>query len=257
MDSQSGGGLLAIAVDPDFARSGFFYAVYTTSEGFRLARFHEVDDAFGERVVVLDGIAASASPAAALRFGPDARLYVGFDDGDMPARGGDFGSYNGKVLRINADGSVPSDQTGLTPVWASNLAAPRALDWTVPGGTLWAVEGGADAPGRLDAIVAEGTRSRRGKIVSQYALPDRADPSGVVAYHSDLIPEWRGDLLVSLAETQELLRLRLAASNATQVVQTERVLNGEAGAIRALAVSPAGSIYLVNDRSLLELVPEP
>jgi glucose/arabinose dehydrogenase len=204
----------------------------------------------------LDGIAASASPAAALRFGPDARLYVGFDDGDMPTRGGDFGSYNGKVLRINPDGTVPSDQIGLTPIWTSNLAAPRALDWTVPGGTLWVVEGGPTRAGRLDAIRAEGMRSRRGRIVSQYALPDRADPSGVVAYHSDLIPEWRGDLLVSLANTQELLRLRPASSNASQIVQTERVLTGEAGTIRALAVSPAGSIYLMNDRSLLELVPQ-
>ena len=50
---------------------------------------------------------------------------------------------------------------------------------------------------------------------------------------------------------------RIDTSHPTQVVQTERVLHGEAGAIRALAVSPAGAVYLVNDRSLLELVPEP
>jgi glucose/arabinose dehydrogenase len=256
MDRQAGGGLLAIAADPDFARSGFFYTVYTTGEGFRLARFRQVDNAFGERMVMLDGIAASSSVAATLRFGPDARLYVGFDDGGDPGRSGDFGSYNGKVLRINADGSVPSDQTGLTPVWAANLVAPRALDWTVPGGLLWAVEGGTAHPGRLDAILSEGSQRRRGKMVSQYALPDQADPSGVIAYRSDLIPQWRGDILVSLAATQELLRLRVATSDATQIVQTERVLNGEAGAIRALALSPTGSIYLVNDRSVLELLPE-
>ena len=95
---------------------------------------------------------ASASPAVALRFGPDAHLYVGFDDGDVAARAGDFGSYNGKVLRINADGSVPSDQAGLTPVWAFNLAAPRALDWTTAG-NLWAVEGNATHADRLDVIV--------------------------------------------------------------------------------------------------------
>jgi glucose/arabinose dehydrogenase len=257
MDDQAGGGLLGIAVDPDFARSGFFYAVYTTSEGFRVVRFHEINQVFAERVVMLDGVAASPSPAAALRFGPDARLYVAFDDGGVAARAGDFGSYNGKVLRLNADGSVPSDQAGLTPVWATNLAAPRALDWTLGDGTLWAVEGGGARAGRLDAIVTEGLRSHRGKIASQFALPDRADPSGVVAYHGDLIKEWRGDLLISLAGTQQLLRLRLDTSRPNQVVQTERVINGEAGVIRALAVSPTGSVYLVNDRSLLELVPEP
>jgi glucose/arabinose dehydrogenase len=79
----------------------------------------------------------------------------------------------------------------------------------------------------------------------------------VLVYRGDLIPEWRGDLLVSLADTQELLRLRLAATNGTQVAQTERVLDGEAGNIRAMAISPTGSIYLLNDRSLLELAPLP
>jgi glucose/arabinose dehydrogenase len=255
LDNRSGGGLLAIAIDPNFARSGFVYAIYTTSHGYRLARFHEIGGVFAERMVVLDGIRASVSPAVALRFGPDARLYVGFDDGDVATRAGDFGSYNGKVLRINADGSVPSDQAGLTPVWAVNLAAPRGLDWA-SGGNVWAVEGGAAHPDRLDAIVTEKLRSQRGMITSQYALPDHADPSGIVVYRNDLIPQWQGDLLVSLAATQQLLRLRLAGATATQVVQTEQVLNGEAGAVRALAVSPRGSIYLLNDRSLLELLPD-
>jgi glucose/arabinose dehydrogenase len=256
LDNHSGGGLLAIAIDPDFARSGFVYAIYTTSHGYRLARFHEIGGAFAERMVVLDGVPASASPAVALRFGPDARLYVGLDDGDVAARAGDYGSYNGKVLRINADGSVPSDQTGLTPVWALNLAAPRAFDWTT-GGNLWAVEGGAAHADRLDAIAIERFRTQRGRIASQYALPNNADPSGIAVYKSALMPQWQGDLLVSLAATQQLLRLRLAGASATQVVQTEQVLNGEAGSIRSLAISPRGSIYLLNDRSLLELLPAP
>ena len=134
------------------------------------------------------------------------------------------------------------------------MPAPRAFDWASPSGTLWAVEGDATRASRLDTIVTEGTRSRRGRLTSQYALPDRSAPSGVAVYRSDLIPEWRNDLLVSLADTQELLRLRLAA-NGTTVVQTERVLHGQAGAIRALAVSPVGTIYLANNRSVLELVP--
>ena len=174
-------------IDPDFARSGFFYAVYTTSEGFRVARFHEIGDVFAERVVMLDGIAASTSPAAALRFGPDARLYVGFDDGGVAARAGDFGSYNGKVLRINADGSVPSDQTGLTPVWATNVAAPRALDWTAGMGRCGPSKVAPRAPAGWTPSSPMVCAAAVGKIASQYALPDRADPSGVVAYHGDLI----------------------------------------------------------------------
>ena len=112
MTSRSGGGLLAIALDPDFARTRWVYVVSATEAGFCLARVREIEQQFIERVVLLDGVAASARPVAALRFGPDSRLYVGFDDGDVPARAGDLGSYNGKVLRLNADGRVPPIRRG-------------------------------------------------------------------------------------------------------------------------------------------------
>ena len=252
--SPGASGLLSVVLDPDFTRTRFVYAVYTTKDGFRLSRFREVGGTLGERVVLLDGVPAAGTPAAALRFGPDGKLYVAFDDGGDPDRALDFGSYNGKLLRLNADGTVPHDQAGLTPVFALNLGATRGFDWDLEAKTLWLAEGIEGRRGLLSAVVDEGTeRRRRARIVERYALPDEAVPSSVLLYRHQLMPHWRGDLLVALPASQELLRLGLASDGSGRVTRSEVVLTGRAGRVRALGVTPHGVIYLVNDTSVLAL----
>jgi len=119
-----GGGLLSLALDPRFERTHFLYALYTTSSRsghsvFRIARFRETMNTLADRAIVLDEIAPSSSRASAsLRFGPDGMLYAAIDDGGDPQRGDDIASFNGKILRLNADGSTPDDQAGLTPVYS-------------------------------------------------------------------------------------------------------------------------------------------
>ena len=121
----SEGGLLALALDAQFERTRLLYAVYTVlaregSRQFRLVRFREVGDRLGERVVLLDGIPAGPRPSAALGTGPDGRLYVAFDASTRTGRTAALASYNGKVLRLNTDGTTPEDQrTG--PVFATDF----------------------------------------------------------------------------------------------------------------------------------------
>jgi glucose/arabinose dehydrogenase len=246
-------GLLSLVPDPDFERTRFVYAVYTTDEGFRLSRFRESNNTLAGEIVLLDGIPAAPVPAAAVRFGPDSKLYVALDDGGEPTRAGDFGSYNGKILRLNADGSVPADQAGFTPMFAANLGATRGFDWELKTDRLWVAEGTANRSGFLAAIVDEGHKARRGRIVTRYALPDGAVPSSMLIYRHELIRRWRGDLLVALPDDRRLLRLRLDPSGSGRVVLTEEVLNGEAGRVRAIGVTREGVIYLANDTSLLTL----
>lgn len=124
--TAGGSGLLALALDPDFERSHYVYALYTAVSRagdpvYRIARFREVHDTLGERAVLLDGVAAPVADAAgALRFGPDGKLYAALDQ---------------DVLRLNADGTTPEDQR--SPVFARRDVAPRSLDWQGGTGTLW------------------------------------------------------------------------------------------------------------------------
>ena len=138
--------LLGIALDPAFQRTHHLFAIYAapTRSGeaaFTLARFRDVSDTLGDRAVLLDGVtAASTSSSAALRFGPDGKLYAAFDDGGDAWRRGDAGSLNGKVLRLNPDGTTPGDASGAMPVYADGYGSPAAIDWDPPTATLWVAD---------------------------------------------------------------------------------------------------------------------
>jgi glucose/arabinose dehydrogenase len=152
VDTRGGGGLLALAQAPDHARTGHVFAIYTTTArdgglSFRLARFREVNGVAGERAVLLDDIpAARLAPRAVLQFGPDGKLYAGFDDGDDARARTDPASYNGKVLRLNADGSVPRDSG--SPIVADGLRSPYRLDWSTDG-AVWIADSRENGAMRL------------------------------------------------------------------------------------------------------------
>jgi glucose/arabinose dehydrogenase len=90
--------------------------------------------------VLLAGVPASSTPSAALRFGPDGKLYAAFDDGGDARRRKDAASLNGKIVRLNVDGTTPADAPGATPVYADGLGSPIAIGWDPPTGTLWAAD---------------------------------------------------------------------------------------------------------------------
>lgn len=139
------GQLLALAIDPQFTRTRYVFAIYTAPSRrgdsvFTVARFRDVSDTLGDRAVILDGVPAARTPSAALRFGPDGKLYAAFDDAGDRTRRLDAGSFNGKVLRLNADGTTPADAAGGSPVVAAGYGSPIAIDWDRVTGTLWVAD---------------------------------------------------------------------------------------------------------------------
>jgi glucose/arabinose dehydrogenase len=164
--------LLAIAIDPQFERTRSVFAIYAAPSRagdsmFTLARFREVSGTLGDRAVLLDGVSAAApSASAALRFGPDGKLYAAFDDGGDARRRGDAGSLNGKVLRLNADGTTPGDAGSAAPIYAGGYGSPVAIDWDPPTATLWAADRAAGG-------------------------------SAFVFYQGGLFPAWSGRLLTA------------------------------------------------------------
>lgn len=249
-------GLLAMAVDPRYEQNHFVYIVYTAASGFRLARFRAVGDTLGDRAILMEGIpSASARPAASLRFGPDGKLYVGLDDAGEAIRAADLGSFNGKILRLNADATTPADQAGGTPVYAANVNRPRSVDWDAGGATLWVVEDDASGSGRLQAVVAEDARARRGTVVMRYSLPDRAGVAALTFYRGDLIPEFRGDLLLAADGERAMLRLRFDPAAPQKVIATEWLLRDSLDGARTIGVGPDGAIYLCTARALMKLAP--
>jgi glucose/arabinose dehydrogenase len=251
-----GQGLLAMAVDPGYEKNHFVYIVYTATSGFRLARFRGVGDTLGDRAILMDGVASRpARPAASLRFGPDGKIYAGFDDAGDALRAGDLGSFNGKILRLNADATTPADQAGGTPVYAANVNAPRGVDWDALGATLWVVDDAASGSGKPPGVVAEDTRERRGTAVRRYSLPDGAGVAALAFYRGELIPEFRGDLLLAADAEHAVMRLRFDPADPRRVVATERLLADSLDGARTIGVGRDGAIYLCAAHTLIKLTP--
>ena len=244
-------GLLAMALDPDFDRTQFVYVVYTADSGFRLARFRAAGDVLSGRAVLLDAIAPSARhPAASLRYGPDTKLYLAVDDGDAVDAAGDLGSFAGKVLRLNADGTTPADQAHGTPVFAMNVNRPHGVDWD-SNGALWIVE-----TGLLQVVVADTPHERRGRTVARYSLPQGTGASALRFYHANLIPAFRGNLFIAGSDDRAILRLQFDRRRPTQVVSTERLLLDTFDSVRAIGIGPDGAIYFCTSNALMRMVPE-
>ena len=245
--------LLSIAVDPQFERSRFVYALYTASSSpseeptFTLARFRESGGSLADRVVLLDGVAAARRPAGTLRFGPDGKMYTALDDGGDPRRRLDRASLNGKVVRLNPDGTTPRDQAGATPVYAEGFGLPVGLDWDARRETMWVAD--RDATATLRAVVADpaaGAGEKRGTLRSSYALPRNSAPASIAFYNGDLVPAFAGSLLVASDEGGRILMV------AGQRVET--LLQAQAGGIRSVAVAPDGSIYFATTGAVGRIV---
>jgi glucose/arabinose dehydrogenase len=240
--------LVALAVDPQFVRTQFVYMIYTTpsasgGRAFNLARFREAGNMLADRVVLRDDIRASPDEAASLRFGADSKAFAAFDDGGIASLADDLASPNGKVLRLNPDGTTPHDQASGSPLYSFPFRSPRGFDWDTTANTLWVADRDSDSTGRLVAVgVSVDPTSRRGVVRTAFALPRGTLPSSVAFYRGD--SAMRSNLLIASEEGGHLLKVQLDSSEPPRVVATEPLLQDTIGGIRLVAVGPDGTIYL-------------
>lgn len=142
-------GLLGIALDPDFTKNGFVYLYYSyrgsgTATLNRLVRMHDANGVGVDESVLLDAIPGSEQhDGGRLKFGPDGKLYLTVGDGEVDTRAQDNGSPNGKVLRLNTDGSPASGNPfGGSPVWSFGHRNPQGIAWQPDTGALYETEHG-------------------------------------------------------------------------------------------------------------------
>jgi glucose/arabinose dehydrogenase len=249
--------LLAIAIDPDFARTRFVFAIVAGGGTFSVIRVREVGGTFGDRAVLLSGISAAAvEPAASLRFGPDRRLYAAFDDGGEARQVGDAASPNGKILRLNDDGTTPDDQAGASPIYAAGSSSPAGLDWQPGTEVLWMADA---AQGGIMPVTAESTgdgRRIRGVARVPWRLPAASVPTAMAFARGASIPALAGNLFVASGPGQRLLRIRFDPLDPSRIAATEPLLQDVAGPPVAIAAGPDGAIYFATADSVWRLVPE-
>lgn len=140
------GGLLGIALAPDFDSSNQVYLYYTTdttgSVTNQVDRYTYRNDNLIDRTEIITNIpAANNHNGGSIAFGPDNKLYITTGDAQNESLAQDKNSLAGKILRINPDGSIPSDNPYSNATWSYGHRNPQGIAWDDKD-HLWSVEHG-------------------------------------------------------------------------------------------------------------------
>lgn len=254
------GGLLGLSLDPSFDKNRFLYAYYTYRDAQgallnRIVRFTESSGILVDQRIILDRIPGSAiHDGGRVKFGPDGKLYVTTGDAAQGALAQDLTSLAGKVLRINPDGSVPSDNPFPgSLVYTYGHRNPQGLDWHPVTGKIYETEHGPT--GHDEVNILEAGRNYGWPIVTAAAGDPRfvdplietgADtwaPSGATFYRRDRFPDLRGAFLIATLRGQHLRVLTLSSSF-NSVTFSDAALQGTHGRLRDVVEGPDGFLYV-------------
>jgi glucose/arabinose dehydrogenase len=273
------GGLLDVALHPDFETNGLVYLSLAGADddgvGTEVARGRLLGDVLEDVEIIFRALPKSGGGrhfGSRLLFDTDGRLLVTLGDrGDRP-RAQDLGDHAGSVIRLEDDGGVPTDNPfkstpGARPeiyTYGNRNVQGIALDPQT--GRVWAHEHGPQggdevnilASGRnygwpiitygrnyvIGTKIGEGTHKEGMEQPIHQWTPSIA-PSGMALYTGDKFPRWRGNLLVGALKFRLLARLEVQDG---KIVHEERLLEDVLGRIRDVRTGPDGYIYLLTDQ---------
>jgi glucose/arabinose dehydrogenase len=279
VDATGQGGLLDVAIDPQFASNSLVYVSFSekrdSGNGTSVARGRLTADGLaGVQVIFRQQPAMKGGHhfGSRLVFGRDGRLFVTLGERNIGrTQAQDLGSDLGKVVRIESDGKIPADnpfvgKAGARPeIWSYGHRNVQGAALDPVTGELWTNEHGPKGGDELNLtragenygwpLVSYGTEYSGAKISERGEAPGITAPvhywvpsiaaSGLLFYTGDKFPEWRGSAFVGGLKTQMLVRLEL---DGTRVVREERLLENTVNQrVRDVEQGPDGCIYLLTD----------
>jgi glucose/arabinose dehydrogenase len=247
------GGLLGLALHPDFEDNGWIYLYLTTAESGgltnRVERYVLRGTSLSERTLIIEGIpGAQYHDGGRVRFGPDGYLYITTGDAGNEASAQDTESLAGKILRLRDDGAIPEDNPFDNAVYSYGHRNPQGLAWDQRG-QLWATEhgrsgaqSGFDELNNIDKGVNYGWPSIQG---AQMAASMRAP-----AIHSGASETWAPGGAVYFDGHILFVGLRgeslyAAEIDGGEVRDITAYLRGEYGRLRTVALGPEGMLYIL------------
>jgi glucose/arabinose dehydrogenase len=271
------GGLLDVALDPNFVENNLVYLSYSErgegdKAGTAVARgklgtngLENVELIFRQTPKTDDGLHYGSR----LAFAPDGKLFVTLGERFKFAPAQNLASTLGKVVRINPDGSVPPDnpfvgrEDTLEEIYSYGHRNPQGAAIHPETGRLWESEFGPLGGDELNIIepgknygwpiVSWGKQYDGKEIPNPSTRPEFADaikqwtpvisPSGMTFYTGDAIPAWKGNLLMSGLSSLGIVRLTL---DGDKIVDEERIKVGNR--IRHVVQGPNGAVYALTDQ---------
>jgi glucose/arabinose dehydrogenase len=258
-------GLLGMVAHPDFSNNPYLYLNYTVKNDSliqsKLVRYRYKGDTLINPEVLLEIEGGTSHNGSRLAFGPDGKLYWATGDKHDYTYAQNREKLNGKILRFNPDGSIPSDNPDpASPVWAWGFRNMQGLAFSTKG-ILYTSEHGDAIEDEVNLIqkggnygwpIIEGIHDLPAELefatANQTIEPIRSwtpviAPAGMSYYSSEAIPDWKNTLLLTTLKGKSLRILSL--SEAGDSIDSEEILfENLYGRLRDIAVGPDGAIYL-------------
>ena len=285
IEENGQGGLLDVVLADDFATSGTIFFSYAKPVGNRTttavsrATLMREGDTNGRLTNVQEIFAMSPASNGGRHFGsrivtmPDGTLFITTGDrGDAP-RAQNMQDHAGAVIRINPDGSIPSDnpyadgREAMPEIWSKGHRNPQGAARDPITGAYYTVAHGARGGDEINRpekgknygwpiitygrdysglSIGEGTAKAGLEQPLFYWDPSIA-PSGMAIYDGPMFPEWQGDFFVGALRGQALVRIDRAVDGTLS--QGETLFQEEFGRIRDVRVHPDGAIWIATDEA--------
>jgi glucose/arabinose dehydrogenase len=277
--AEGQGGMLDVAIGPNYAAEGWIYFTYTkrskseaatTLARARLTQHRLLD---WQDLLVTDSV-TDARRHFGSRIAFDDKGHVFFGVGDRGERdmAQDLSNHIGTIMRLNLDGSVPADNpfvgidNARDEIWSYGHRNPQGLLFDRVSKRLWSIEHGPRGGDEINLIlkgrnygwpvishgkeywgpvsIGEGSSKQGMEAPRKVYIPSIA-PGSLIMYRGDAFPRWRGNLFAGALKLRHLNRIMLSDSG--EVVDEERILEDLEERIRALAQGPEGWVYFSTD----------
>lgn len=283
VDAGGQGGLLDVALHPNFARNRLVYWSYSeagqdgNSTAVARGRLSEDGTSLIDVKVIFSQkpkVPSSAHFGSRLVFDGKGHLFVTLGErskAKFRRQAQALNSHLGKIVRLTEDGAVPPDNPfvnkpdALPEIWSYGHRNPQGAAINPATGALWEIEHGPRGgdeinlpePGKnygwpvvsygknySGTPVGSGKTSMPGMEGPIYQWTPVISPSGMAFYTAELFPQWKGNLFVGGLTATALVRLEL---DGNKVIHEERLLLDMSLRIRDVAQSPDGALYVVTD----------
>lgn len=254
-------GLLGMVIHPAFNQNHFIYIAHNYRENNRLwlrvVRYEFKNDSLINPRTLIEQIPAARNHTGCrLVFGPDQKLYISTGDADQPILAQDLKTFNGKILRLNDEGSIPADNpfikndTAHKEIWSYGHRNPQGLTFEPATKQLYATEHGPTGGDEVNIIQKGGNygwpvihhqEARAGMITPLLEYTPSIGPSEATFYNANAFPQLKNNLLVACLRGESILRIEMDKG---KVIKQEILLKKQYGRIRSMVVGPDGYLYI-------------
>ena len=283
------GGLLGIALHPDFKENRWLYLSFAAGGqggyGTEVIRGRLQGMQLDDVETIFRALPKSRGGrhfGSRLVFGRDGTLYISLGDRGERQSAQQLNDHRGSLIRVNEDGSVPEDNPFVgkadikTEIFTYGNRNIQGMTLNPTTGDIWTHEHGPQGGDEVNIMkpganygwpvitygvnyvigtkIGEGTH-KEGMLQPIHTWVPSIAPSGMSFYTGERFPNWKGDLFVGSLKFGLLVRLDV---DGNKIVGEERMLNGRFGRIRDVIQGPDDLLYLLTDASngsLLKLIP--